>query len=783
MDGKIPRRRFLKTAPAAGALAWAATAEGGPGKERDRGAERSVLRPPAILPAPAGAYPIRPKGYAEVTLHDGFWAPRVERNAEVTIPFEVRARDDGSDALRFGVLQAAMLSIRTHPDPWLREQVAAHVARMAGEASGASNREFEIAATWYVLTGERALLDKAIRSARMLREDFQAHDPPFSGGERDALNCVELYKVTRDPEHLQLAKHYLDIRGREDSVGRSRHNQSYEPVLQQSEAVGHAVNCVTLMVSLADVGVLTGIPAYLDAAHRMWHDAVTRKMYVTGGVGSTGNEGFGEAWSLPNIDAYSETCAVLMFITLNHQLFLATGDGRYVDVMERGMYNNAIDGVSVSGDHFFYVNRLASAGDGRDLRWQHASLECCPPNMVRFLARMPGYVYAQREDGAIYVNLYLSSEVAFEVDGKPIGLRVDSGMPWGGRSTLTLSAREEVEAEIRLRIPGWARNEPVPGGLYAYAQPSEGRTTVSVNGALVEAVPDRTGYVSLARRWRDGDVIELALPMEVRKVVADARVREDRGRVAVERGPVVYCCEWPEVEDGKVLDLLLDDARALEARFDPELFGGATVVDAAARSMADPSAPFRPVTLVPYHLWANRGAGEMSVWLSREEYAVGDTGPAGGLIFYENPEHARDGWRYLEAAPYDQSGGARWGCFRREAPGARGSGVGTGRQNTRDILAACDEPGSAARLCADLVVNGVRGWFLPSRDELVFMYRNLGAQGLGGFACDGVVDNYTYWASTQSSADMAAHVDFADAGRVHGDDKDFPRRVRAIRAL
>ena len=238
-------------------------------------------------------------------------------------------------------------------------------------------------------TGKRDLLENAAAAAARLSDEFQAADPPFSGGERDAINCIQLYRATRDRKHLDLAKHYLDIRGRADSVNRSRHNQSYAPVLEQREAVGHAVNCASLMVSLADVGVLTGIDAYLDAARRMWLDVVERKMYVTGGVGVTGNEGFGEPYSLPNLSAYSETCAVLMFITLNHRLFLATGDSRYVDVMERGMYNNAVDGVSTSGDRFFYVNRLASAGDGRDIRWARASLECCPPNLIRFMASMP----------------------------------------------------------------------------------------------------------------------------------------------------------------------------------------------------------------------------------------------------------------------------------------------------------------------------------------------------------------------------------------------------------
>jgi DUF1680 family protein len=217
------------------------------------------------------------------------------------------------------------------------------------EAQGGGNSGFEVAATYYNVTGKRTLLDQAIRSADALYEDFRVNNPPFSGGERDAINCVQLYRATHEKKHLDLAKYYLDIRGLESSVNRSRHNQSYKPVLEQSEAVGHAVNCASLMVSLTDVGVLTGIKDYVDAAQRMWLDAVDRKMYITGGVGTTGNEGFGEPYSLPNISAYSETCAVLMFITLNHRMFMATGDGKYIDVLERGMYNNAIDGVSASG--------------------------------------------------------------------------------------------------------------------------------------------------------------------------------------------------------------------------------------------------------------------------------------------------------------------------------------------------------------------------------------------------------------------------------------------------
>jgi len=779
MDRKVDRRAFLKTAPAAaGILAYAA-----PDPPSAKPAKAADVPISATAYTPVPDYPILPKRYTEVTLRDSFWKPKVDANSRITIPFEVQKlmAQGAGRGLNGNVLEAAILSLQTHPDPRLQAQVDARIQALK-QSPYRGNAGFEVAVTYYQATGKRDLLDNAIKAADALYEDFKMRRPPFSGAERDAINCVQLYRATHEKRYLDLAKHYLDIRGLEDSVNRSRHNQSYKPVLEQSEAVGHAVNCVSLMVSLTDVGVLTGIRDYFDAAHRMWQDVVDRKLYITGGVGSTGNEGFGEPYSLPNISAYSETCAVLMFITLNHKLFLATGVSKYIDVMERGMYNNAIDGVSASGNLFFYVNRLASAGDGRDLRWERASLECCPPNLVRFLAAMPGFVYAQKND-MIYVNLYVSSEASFKVKDKDISLSVDSEMPWGGASVITVSAKEEVKGVIKLRVPGWARNQPVPGSLYSYLERVEKQSRILVNGDNVAAVPDQSGYVSLDRDWKPGDVIKVEFPFEPRRVAADQRAREDRGRIAVERGPIVYCCEWPEVANGHVPDLWFNPKSELRPSFDPEFFGGVAVINVEARSMSNPSLASRSIRLMPYYLWANRGAGEMSVWLPEREYAIGDVGPAGGLIFYENPKYASDGWRYLEAAPFDQSAGAKWSCFRKLLPGARGTAVGTGKQNTADMLAACTDPGTAAYLCANLSVNGVRGWFLPSRDELLLMYRNLKATGLGTFADGGVADNFSYWASSQQTADMAAHIDFADHGWLHSDDKDFPRRVRAIRAF
>ena len=779
MDHDIARRDFIKAAPAAASL-LALTIQRPPALSE---AEPAYPEIGSATYAPNADYPIRAQRFTDVTLTDAFWKPKIATNATVTIPFEAHRAGMPAEGLNGNVLEAAIYSLETHPDPALQAKVAARVQALAtAQHRRAANDGFEVAVALFNASGNRTLLDPSIAIAEQLYENFKVHHPPFSGGERDAINCLQLYRATHDKKHLDLAKHYLDIRGLPSSVNRSRHNQSYKPVLEQSEAVGHAVNCVTLMVSLADVGMLTGLRPYFDAAHRMWTDAVTRKMYVTGGVGSTGNEGFGEAYALPNLSAYSETCAVLMWMTLNHRLFLATGDSKYIDVLERGMYNNALSGVALTGDHFFYVNRLASAGDGRDSRWQRASLECCPPNLVRFLASMPSYIYAQDGRGTVYVNLYVSSRTSFNVSGKTLALAVDSEMPWGGTSRIAVSASDPVRASIKLRVPGWARNRPVPGSLYAYVGEDSGRTTVSLNGKRTTAVIDDMGYVTLGRVWKDGDTIEIAFPLDVKRVVADTRVHADRGHMAVERGPFVYCAEWPDCESGDALDVLIDRRAELTPVVDPELAGGVTVLTTTARRITNPSAAASPMRLIPYHVWANRGAGQMSVWLATREYQPGDVGPAGGLIFYVNSNYAADGWRYLEAAPFDQSAGAKWGCFRHPIQGARGTAIGTGKQNTADIIAACNEE-TAASLCANARINGVTGWFLPSRDELALMYTNLVAKGASDFGTHGVRDNFSYWASTQETTDMAHHIDFADAGRQHYDDKDFPRRVRAIRAI
>ncbi len=372
MNTTVNRRGFIKAVSAtAGTLALGV----GSGASVYADETSSAKKAPAEAPVLSSvgyrprAYPIQPKHFHEVMLKDLFWQPKMRRNAEVTIPFEIQKFQERQSPFGNNVLQAAIYSLQTYPDAKLQAQVESAIKAMGFEdesGRGPSNDNFEVAAAYYIASGRRDVLDRAIPAADAIYKLYQTTNPPFSGGERDAINCLALYGVTEDKRYLDLAKHYLDIRGLSNSLDRSRHNQSYKPVLEQGEAVGHAVNGASLMLSLVDVGTLTGIQDYFDAASRIWTDAVTTKLYITGGIGSTGNEGFGQPYSLPNLSAYAETCAAIMFTTFNHRMFLATGDSKYIDVMERAMYNNAIDGVGAAGDTFFYVNRLASASDGRN---------------------------------------------------------------------------------------------------------------------------------------------------------------------------------------------------------------------------------------------------------------------------------------------------------------------------------------------------------------------------------------------------------------------------------
>ncbi len=440
------------------------------------------------------------------------------------------------------------------------------------------------------------------------------------------MGLAKLYRVTGDERYLALARFMLDQRGPDGTPGAGRtYNQSQIRVVDQTEAVGHAVRAMYLYSGMADVAALTGDQSYLHAIDRIWQNVVGRKIYITGGIGARGEgEAFGDDYELPNATAYNETCAAVGNDFWNHRLFLLHGEARYIDVLERTLYNGLLSGVSLDGKSFFYPNPLESAGQYKRSPW--FGVACCPGNITRFLASLAGYVYAQRAD-SIYVNLFIagSADIAM-ASGNKVQLVQATRYPWDGDVRITVRPQTPGPFTLRIRVPGWAGNDAVPSDLYHFMTPVTTPVTLSVNGQNVPLTMEQ-GYAVVTRPWKTGDVVWLHLPMPVRRVAASNDVSADRGRVALQRGPIVFAAEWPDNPGGHVLNLMLPDAEPLRAEFRPTLLNGVEVIAGHALAYsADGSGAVtprkQPFVAIPYYAWANRGPGEMSVWLADRDDAV-----------------------------------------------------------------------------------------------------------------------------------------------------------------
>jgi DUF1680 family protein len=645
----------------------------------------SSIRLPSVW-APPGDYPITAVPFTDVHLEPGFWWTRVETNRGATVPHILRQCDvtgrihnflkaagqmegyfEGwwfNDSDVYKSIEAAAYSLLFHTDPELERSLDEIIAKIAAaqEPDGylftprrtlaphyrfaasvgperwsrlESSHElyclghlFEAAVAHYQATGKRSLLEVAIRGADLLDRVFGPEKKRAVPGHQEVeLGLVKLYRVTKDERYLRLAKFFLDERGR--AHGRrlyGTYSQDHKPVVEQEEAVGHAVRALYMYMAMADIVAVLGDPAYARALGRLWTDVVGRKMYVTGGIGAAGgHEGFGAPYELPNLTAYCETCAAIAFALWNHRMFLLSGEGKYIDVLERVLYNGVLSGVSLDGRAFFYPNPLES--DGRHARSSWFAVACCPPNVARFLFQVPGLAYAHRGD-QLYVNLFMASRATVRMTTQTVTLVQSTSYPWQGEVTLTLDPeRPERAFTLLVRIPGWARNEAVPGDLYRFAEVIRERPTLRVNGYLV-AYTLQHGYVSIRRRWRKGDVVKLSLPMPVRRVVSHPKVEDNIGKVALQRGPIVYCVEWPDVPGGHVVNLVLSDAERLHAEFQEDMFGGISLIRGTAVGLrcVDPAGRLQrervPFLAIPYYAWAHRGRGEMAVWLAREESAA-----------------------------------------------------------------------------------------------------------------------------------------------------------------
>jgi hypothetical protein len=366
---------------------------------------------------------------------------------------------------------------------------------------------------------------------------------------------------------------------------------------------------------MADVAALSGDRRFLRAVRRLWRDVVGKKTSLTGGLGARAEgEAFGDAYELPNAEAYNETCAAIGSVLWNHRLFLATGNAAYLDVLEWTLYNGLLSGVSLSGDLFFYTNPLESDGksgfnQGAPGRQPWFEVACCPGNICRFLPSLPGLILSVKND-AVYVGLFVQGTSEVEVGGIPVALAVNTDYPWRGTVKIFVSPRAPREFDLLLRIPGWALGRhPLPGGLYSFAEPAAERPSLRVNGRPWPVRREK-GFVRVRRLWREGDTVELDLPMPVRRVTARPEVAADRGRVALTRGPLVYCFEAAD-NGGRVLGRRIPDGMLFRAEPRPDLLGG--VIALVGRADGDDGV----LTAVPYHSWANRGPGEMAVWLKR----------------------------------------------------------------------------------------------------------------------------------------------------------------------
>jgi len=608
--------------------------------------------------APQGGYPIGQVPFTDVKVSDTFWGQRLRASREVTIPLAfskceetgrydnfVRATKPDStyhvggfpfdDTDVYKTIEGASYLLQTYPDPKLEAYIDSVLVLVAAaqepdgylntarqmnpwhphawvgperwsEVEGGSHEFYNLghmvegAVAHWQATGKRNFLDIAMKYADCVIREIGSGEGQLErvpGHQIAEMALCKLYLATGEKKYLDQAKYFLDKRG--TTSVRNPYSQSHKPVTEQDEAVGHAVRAEYMYSGMADVAALTGERAYIDAIDRIWENIVTKKLYLTGGVGSRyDGEAFGDNYELPNLTSYCETCAAIGNVYTNYRMFLLHGDAKYIDVLERTLYNGVLSGVSLDGGTFFYPNPLES--DGRHHREPWFGCACCPSNICRFIPSVPGYIYAaQGKD--LYVNLYVDNTMTHQLDGRAVTLSQHTDYPWSGEVRVTVDENRAGRFTLRLRIPGWVRGEVVPGDLYAFVDGRQTPYTVSLNGETLTAEL-QDGYFCISRDWKAGDEVALSMDMAPRFVRANEAVEADRGRLAVECGPLVYCAEWPDNAQD-VLQAAVSSGDALEAEFRGDLLGGLRVIRDG------------DLTLIPYYAWNHRGPGKMEVWL------------------------------------------------------------------------------------------------------------------------------------------------------------------------
>ena len=605
--------------------------------------------------------------FTAVHLNDGFWSPRIEVNRTVSIPsafrecekngrfdnFAIAAglmkgehRGDFSfdDTDPYKVIEGASYSLAVKYDAALDHYLDSviNIIAQAQESDGYlttcvtnnctrlsgwwgthkwekinshelynSGHLIESAVAHYRATGKKSFLNVAIKNADLVCKTFgpnegQIHRP--GGHPIIEMALCKLYKVTGNKRYLEGARYFVEETGRcTDGHQPSEYSQDHKPILQQDEIVGHAVRAGYLFSGVADVAALTGDTAYFHALERIWNNMSSKKLFITGGIGSRAQgEGFGPNYELNSHTAYCETCAAIANVYWNHRMFLATGESKYMDVVERALYNNVLSGVSLSGDRFFYDNPLESDGEHERQRWFGCA--CCPGNITRFIASVPNYIYAtQGRD--IYVNLYVQGKA----DMNGVELEQTTDYPWDGKIRIKIN-KGSGRFAIKLRLPSWLKRSPTNNNLYVYIDKTP-PYSVSVNGQGL--YPENRDYISIQRSWKKGDVIELEFPMDVRRIVANDNAEDLRGKVAFERGPVVYCLEADDQTDCHVFNKYILNSSAIDAHFEKNLLGGVVVLEGMAKQLEqDGTISDVSFRAIPYSTWNNRGPQQMEVWVA-----------------------------------------------------------------------------------------------------------------------------------------------------------------------
>ena len=515
-----------------------------------------------------------------------------------------------------GYLNTSYTMNPAHPHPWMSPVKWEKVENLSHELYNLGHMA-EAAVAHYQATGKRNFLDIAIRYADCVCNAFGSGEGQLDkvpGHQIAEMGLAKLYLATGDRKYLEQAKYFLDRRGH--TARRDKYSQAHLPVTDQDEAVGHAVRAVYMYSGMADVAALTGDSAYINAIDRIWDNIVNKKLYVTGGIGARhAGESFGDAYELPNAEAYCETCAAIGNVYLNHRLFLLHGESKYYDALERTLYNGLISGVSLEGDAFFYPNPLASNGNYSRKAWFDCS--CCPSNICRFIPSLPGYIYAVR-DNDLYVNLYIANDADVNLAGRKVRISQSGDYVWGGKASVEVKENKAGIFTMKLRMPGWATGSPVPGDLYYYTGDAPRDIMVKVNGETIPVDIMADGYIAIARKWKKGDKVELEFDNSPRIVRSNEKVKSNAGKIAVERGPVVYCAEWCDNDfdiNGFIVrpNPVLSEAKSDKLHGIVELTADAETISRGS----DGNLAVKKVnlSLIPYYAWAHRGEGMMKVWL------------------------------------------------------------------------------------------------------------------------------------------------------------------------